>query len=157
MDNIKGNKIVRDLKRIICVSSLFVLVLICVMVFSPLATQFNEDYVSRGTTNEWEIDSLMQNRDYQAALLRVDSVLVMKSCNLPRLAYFDRFLSEKERYGVSVQRAEIYDLQWKRIEILQAKNDYALLEKALEDYIRIIGYNQQRAKALLNQVKEDKQ
>lgn len=146
--------ILRDLKRILCVSSISILMLLGVMVFSPLASQFNDESLSRGTDNEWELDSLVEAHEYQTALNRVDSVIVEKGHGLPQFAFFDRFLSEKERYDASVLRSEIYDLQWKRIEILQATNDNAALKAALEDYCGIIGYNQERAKSLLNQVNE---
>lgn len=140
------------MKRILCASSIFILVLFGVMVFSPLASQFDDEGGAiKGGMSEWDIDSLVEAKEYQTALNSVDSVITEKGHGLPRFAYFDRFLSEKERYDASVLRAEIYDLQWKRIEILQAKNDNVALRAALEDYSGIIGYNQERAKSLLNQ------
>lgn len=154
----KENKMIsRDLKRILCASTLSVVILFGVMIFSPLASQFDDDGLSRGVANEYELDSLVEAKEYQSALVRVDSIIADKKNCLPRFAYFDRFLSEQERYDASVARAEIYDLQWKRIEILQAKRDEAVLRSALEDYADIIGYNQERAKALLNQIKEERQ
>jgi len=154
----KENKMIsRDLKRILCASSISILVLIGVMVFSPLASQIDDDGFNRGAASEWELDSLVETKEYQSALVRVDSIIADKKSALPRFAYFDRFLSEQERYDASVARAEIYDLQWKRIEILQAKRDEAVLKSALEDYAGIIGYNQKQAKALLKQIKEEQQ
>lgn len=144
-----------DLKRILCASTISIVILVSVMMFSPLASQFDDDGLSRGVASEWELDSLVQAKEYQSALVRVDSIIEDKENGLPRFVYFDRFLSEKERYDASVARAEIYDLQWKRIEILQAKKDEAALKSALEDYADIIGYNQERAKTLLNQIKEE--
>ena len=154
--NIKEN-ISRDLKRILCASTLSVVILIGVMIFSPLASQFDDDGVNRGAASEWELDSLVEAKEYQCALVRVDSIIAEKKSGLSRFSYFDRFMSEQERYDASVARAEIYDLQWKRIEILQAKKDEATLKTALEDYADIIGYNQERAKALLKQIKEERQ
>lgn len=153
----KGLNVNRDLKRILCASTLSVVILIGVMIFSPLASQFDDDGLSRGVASEFELDSLVEAKEYQSALVRVDSIIADKKSSLLRFAYFDRFLSEQERYDASVARAEIYDLQWKRIEILQAKRDEAVLRSALEDYADIIGYNQERAKALLNQIKEEQQ
>ena len=157
MNDRNGRYIKRDLNLIGCFSSAFVLALVGVMIFSPLASQFDDDGLSRGAASEWELDSLVEAKEYQRALVRVDSIIADKKCGLPRFAYFDRFLSEQERYDASVARAEIYDLQWKRIEILQAKRDEAVLKSALEDYSDIIGYNQERAKALLKQMKEEQQ
>ena len=150
----KNNKIGRDLKRILFASSLSVLTLIGVMMFSPLASQFGDDGLSRGASNDWELDSLIQSKDYQSALTKVDSIIAVKNQNLPHFAYFDRFLSKKKRYDANVLRAQIYDLQWKRIEILQAKNDIAALKKALQDFSGIIGYKQEQAKVLLHQIKD---
>ena len=149
----RDNKIGKDLKYILCASSLIVIILVGVMMFSPLASQFKDNGLSRGAASEWELDSIVEVKEYQSALVIVDSIITEKGRGLPRFAYFDRFLSEQERYDVSVARAEIYDLQWKRIEILQAKNDEVALKSALEDYSGIIGYNQERAKSLLNQIK----
>lgn len=157
MGKSRNNKINRDLKRILCVSSLFVVILVGVMMFSSLASQFNDEGLSRGAASAWELDSLVETKKYQAALVKVDSIIAEKEHELPRIAYFDRFLSEQERYDATVARAEIYDLQWKRIEILQAKHDENALKSALEDYSGIIGYNQERAKELLNQIKEKQQ
>lgn len=157
MPDIEKKMISKDLKRIMCASSLSIAILVGVMIFSPLASQFDDDGLSRGAAGEWELDSLVQAKEYQSALVRVDSIIADKESDLPRFAYFDRFLSEQERYEASVTRAEIYDLQWKRIEILQAKRDEIVLKSALEDYSEIIGYNQERAKALLKQIKEEQQ
>ena len=151
----KSLNINKDLKRILCASTISVVILVSVMMFSPLASQFDDDGLSRGVASEWELDSLVQAKEYQSALDKVDSIIADKNSGLPRYAYFDRFMSEQERYEASVARAEIYDLQWKRIEILQAKRDEAVLKSALEDYSYIIGYNQERAKTLLNQIKEE--
>lgn len=154
----KENKMIsRDLKRILCASTLSVVILIGVMIFSPLASQFDNDGLSRGAACEWDLDSLVEAKEYQSALFRVDSIIADKESGLPRFSYFDRFMSEQERYDASVARAEIYGLQWKRIEILQVKRDKDVLKSALEDYVNIIGYNKERAKALLKQIKEEQQ
>ena len=150
-----NDKIRSDLKRILCASSLSVIILVCVMMFSPLASQFDDGGLSRGGANEWELDSLIEDKEYQNALSRVDSIIADKGHDLSCFAYFDRFLPKKERYDAGVIRAEIYDLQWKRIEILHAKSDEAVLKSALEDYADIIGYNQERAKALLKQIMKE--
>ena len=155
MSHKKDSKIGKDLKRILCVSSLSILILVGIMVFSPLAMQFDDDGLSRGAFNKEEIDSLVLSKEYQMALNKVDSCIAEKSQNLPRFAYFDRFFSDKKkRYETNVLRSQVYDLQWKRIEILLAKKDYATLKSALQDYSRIIGYNQNQAIDLLSQIKD---
>ena len=82
----------------------------------------------------------------------VDSLIEVKSQNLPRFAYFDRFLSEDERMDAANARADVYELQWKRIEILKATNQINALRDALGDYVNVIGYNQEAAKRMLNQL-----
>ncbi|MDD7117357.1 MAG: hypothetical protein PUH77_00480 [Bacteroidales bacterium] len=89
---------------------------------------------------------------YNQALNLVDSLIEVKSQNLPRFAYFDRFLSEDERMDAANARADVYELQWKRIEILKATNQINALRDALGDYVNVIGYNQEAAKRMLNQL-----
>ncbi len=82
-------------------------------------------------------------------------MIEVKSQNLPRFAYFDRFLSEDERMDVANSRADIYELQWKRIEILKATNQTDALRGALEDYVDVIGYNQEAAERMLKQLNNE--
>ena len=53
---------------------------------------------------------------------------------------------------VANARADVYELQWKRIEILKATNQTDALRGALEDYVDVIGYNQEATEALLKQL-----
>ena len=82
----------------------------------------------------------------------VDSLICVKSKGLPRFSYFDRYLSEEERDDAMTARVDIYDLQWRRIEILKIMGRIGPLRKALEDYTDIIGYNQDAAKDMLKQL-----
>lgn len=153
MSGKEHNETQRDLKRIVCGSGIFIVALVGVMVFSPLALQYGEAGTMRGDASMADFDSLMVEHSYSCALHWVDSCIEEKERDLPRVAYFDRFLSEEERYKASINRADIYDLQWTRIAILKEMDDKEALKDALEDYIGIIGYNQEQAKAMLNQVK----
>ena len=99
-----------------------------------------------------DVDELISHNQEEQALHLVDSLIEVKSQDLPRLAYFDRFLSEDERMDVANARADVYELQWKRIEILKATNQIGALRDALEDYVDVIGYNQDAAKALLKPI-----
>lgn len=74
---------------------------------------------------------------------------------MPRFAYFDRFLSEEEWMDVANARADVYELQWKRIEVLKATNQIDALRDALEDYVDVIGYNQEAAESLLKQLNNE--
>lgn len=142
----------KDLKYLVGGSSVVILVLTSVMFFSPLSSQFTDDSVSRGSSWIIDVDELINENQEEQALRLVDSLIEVKSQDLPRFAYFDRFLSEDERMDVANARADVYELQWKRIEILKATNQINALRDALEDYVDVIGYNQDAAKALLKPI-----
>ena len=142
----------KELKYLIGGSSVIIMALVGVMFFSPLSSQFADDSVSRGSSWEMNIEELINANQYNQALNFVDSLIEVKSQNLPRFAYFDRFLSEDERMDVANARADVYELQWMRIEILKATNQINALRDALEDYVDVIGYNQEAAERMLNQL-----
>lgn len=85
----------------------------------------------------------------------VDSIIKSKQEGLPRFSYLDRFLAEEERVDVAKTRADIYELQWKRIGILRETGNRASLVEALKDYSTIIGYNQEKAKAMLDSLENE--
>lgn len=145
----------KDLKYLVGGSSVMILALVGVMFFSPLSSQFADDSVSRGSSWEMDIDEFINANQTDRALNLVDSLIEVKSQNLPRFAYFDRFLSEDERMDVANSRADIYELQWKRIEILKATNQTDALRGALEDYVDVIGYNQEAAERMLKQLNNE--
>lgn len=142
----------KDLKYLIGGSSAIIMALVGVMFFSPLSSQFTDDSVSRGSSWEMDITEFINANQPNQALNLVDSLIKVKSQNLPRFAYFDRFLSEEERIDVANARADVYELQWKRIEILNATNQKDVLRDALEDYVDVIGYNQEAAEGMLKQL-----
>lgn len=142
----------KELKYLIGGSSVIIIALVGVMFFSPLSSQFTDDSVSRGSSWIIDVDELINENQEEQALRLVDSLIEVKSQDLPRFAYFDRFLSEDERMDVANARADVYELQWKRIEILKATNQINALRDALEDYVDVIGYNQDAAKALLKPI-----
>lgn len=145
----------KDLKYFVGGSSAAILALVGVMFFSPLSSQFTDDSISRGSSWVIDVDELINDNQEELALRLVDSLIEVKSQNLPRFAYFDRFLSEDERMDVANARADVYELQWKRIEILNATNQKDALRNAIEDYVDVIGYNQEAAEALLKQLNKE--
>lgn len=145
----------KDLKYLVGGSSVVILALVGVMFFSPLSSQFADDSVSRSSSWEMDIEELINANQYNQALNLVDSLIEVKNQNLPRFAYFDRFLSEDERMDVANARADVYELQWKRIEILNATNQKDVLRDALEDYVDVIGYNQEAAERMLKQLNNE--
>ena len=142
----------KELKYLIGGSSVIIIALVGVMFFSPLSSQFTDDSVNRGSSWVMDVDELINHNQEERALRLVDSLIEVKSQDLPRFAYFDRFLSEDERMDVANARADIYELQWKRIELLKATYQVDALRDALEDYVDVIGYNQEAAESMLKQL-----
>lgn len=142
----------KDLKYLIGGSSVVILALVGVMFFSPLSSQFTDESVSRGSSWEMDIDEFVNSNQTEQALNLVDSLIEIKCQYLPRFAYFDRFLSEDERMDAANARADIYELQWQRIELLKATNQLDAIREALDAYVDIIGYNQEAAKSMLKQL-----
>ena len=85
----------------------------------------------------------------------MDSIIKSKQEGLPRYSYLDRFLDEEERVDVGNARADIYELQWMRIGILKVMGNRASLVEALKDYCTVIGYNQDKAKTMLNSLESE--
>ena len=147
--NNENSTTIKDLGRMIIVSGIVVFGLVGFMFFSPLSSQFAEDGSVRGESWGTEVSEYISTKNYIRALHAVDSIIKSKQEGLPRFPYLDRFLAEEERVDVANARADIYELQWKRIGILKEMDNRALLVEALNDYCTIIGYNQDKAKAML--------
>lgn len=144
-----------DLRRMIIVSSIVVVGLVGFMFFSPISSQFTEEGVGRGELCETEIAEYMSEKNYPLALHKADSIIKYKQEGLPRFPYLDRFLTEEERVDVANARADIYELQWKRIVILREMGNHTKLLEALHDYCTVIGYNQEIAKAMLDSLENE--
>lgn len=142
----------RESGLVVFMSIITIIILVCTMFFSPLSSQFTDNSVSRGSSWVMDIDALVDASQPEQALNLVDSLIKVKGQDLPRFAYFDRFLSEDERIDAANARADVYELQWKRIEILKVTNQIDALRDALEHYVNIIGYNQEAAENMLNQL-----
>ena len=140
---------------VISTSCLLVLCLVGFIFFSPLSSQFTEEASVRGESWETEISEYISTKNYLQALHMVDSIIKSKQAGLPRFAYLDRFLAEEKRVDVANARADIYELQWKRIGILKEMGNRKSLVEALNDYCTIIGYNQDKAKTMLNSLESE--
>ena len=149
------HKTQRDMMYVISTSCLLVLCLVVFMFFSPLSSQFAEDGAGRGDSWETEISECISTMDYPHALHVLDSIIISKQEGLPRFPYLDRFLDEEERVDAANARADIYELQWMRIGILKVMGNRASLVEALKDYCTVIGYNQDKAKAMLNSLESE--
>lgn len=106
---------IKDLRLMIFASGIVVFGLVGFMFFSPLSSQFTEDGVGRGESWETEISEYISAKNYPQALHVADSIIKSKRKGLPRFSYPDRFLTEEKRVDVANARADIYELQWKRI------------------------------------------
>ena len=146
---------INDLRRMIIVSGIVVFGLLGFMFFSPLSSQFTEAGTVRGESWETEISEYISTKNYPQALHVVDSIIKSKQAGLPRFTYLDRFLAEEKRVDVANARADIYELQWMRIGILKEMGNRASLAEALKDYCTVIGYNQDKAKTMLNSLESE--
>ena len=153
--NNANNATIKDLRRMIIVSGIVVFGLVGFMFFSPLSSQFTEEGSIRGESWKTEISEYISTKNYLKALHVVDSIIKSKQAGLPRFAYLDRFLAEEKRVDVANARADIYELQWKRIGILKEMGNRKSLVEALNDYCTIIGYNQDKAKTMLNSLESE--
>lgn len=153
--NNSNNATTKDLRRMISVSGIVVFGLVGFMFFTPLSSQFTEEGSVRGETWETEISEYISTKNYPQALLVVDSIIESKHEGLPRFSYYDRFLAEEERVNVTNARADIYELQWLRIGILKEMGNRVSLVEALKDYCTVIGYNQDKAKAMLSSLENE--
>ena len=145
----------KDLRRMIVVSGIVVFGLVGFMFFSPLSSQYIEEGSIRGDSWETEISECISTMDYAQALHVLDSIIISKQEGLPRFPYLDRFLDEEERVDAANARADIYELQWMRIGILKEMGNRASLAEALKDYSTVIGYNQDKAKAMLSSLENE--
>ena len=153
--NNENSTTIKDLRRLIIVSGIVVFGLVGFMFFSPLSSQFTEEGSVRGESWETEISEYISAKNYPRALQVVDSIIESKYEGLPRFSYMDRFLAEEKRVDVANARADIYELQWKRIGILKEMGNRASLVEALKDYCTVIGYNQDKAKAMLDSLENE--
>lgn len=153
--NIEKSTTIKDLRRMIIVSGIVVSGLVGFMFFSPLSSQFTEEGSVRGESWETEVSEYISTKNYLQALHVVDSIIKSKQAGLPRFTYLDRFLAEEKRVDVANARADIYELQWKRIGILKEMCNRALLVEALNDYCSVMGYNQEKAKTMLDSLESE--
>lgn len=153
--NTHAHTTAKDLRRMIIVSGIVVFGLVGFMFFSPLSSQFTEAGTVRGESWETEISEYISTKNYPQTLHVVDSIIKSKQEGLPRFTYLDRFLAEEKRVDVANARADIYELQWKRIGILKEMGNRAPLVEALNDYCTVIGYNQDKAKAMLDSLENE--
>lgn len=86
-------------------------------------------------------------------LIALDELIQERQEGLPRFPYFDRFLPKSEQAKATISRAEIYELQWQKILILKNAESIEALKSELKSYKRIIGYHQDEAKELYQQIK----
>ena len=153
--NTHAHTTIKDLRRMIIVSGIVVFGLVGFMFFSPLSSQFTEEGSIRGESWETEISEYISTKNYPQTLHVVDSIIKSKQEGLPRFSYLDRFLAEEKRVDVANARADIYELQWMRIGILKEMGNRASLAEALKDYCTVIGYNQDKAKAMLSSLENE--
>lgn len=145
----------RDTICFIGISSCFILVLSSVMVLSPWSYQF--DGAASPSTSDvlrGDGDVYGESRDPELELAEISASIESLSSSLPSYSYFDRFYSKEKREEFKGARTEIYELQWKRISLLQETNQTETLNEVLKDYVKVIGHYQTDAEHILNSLSE---
>lgn len=106
------------------------------------------------STSATEIDYAMANKDYEIAIQKIDSAIVISSETLRILKESATLEEESSLYEMEVETAHHYQLRWMRIYALVClfRNDEAIDE--LESFIAIAGEHQKDALSLLNKLKE---
>lgn len=155
MNDNNKHSVNNDIRCLIGVSVSLIVVLFGVMIFSPLSYQFYDEGFSRGSSWEMTINELIETKQTVQALNMLDSLIEVKEHTLPHFPYLDRFLPENEQMDVANARSDIYELQWKRIEILNDLDDKDALIVALRQYSKVMGYNQDEAETMFEKLKKN--
>lgn len=133
------NDINKDTINFVGISFCAILLLSSALVLSPWAYQFDDDVFGECI-------------DQESELAEITATIESISSTLPSFSYMDRFYSKEKREQFRVARSEIYELQWKRIQLLQENKQHEALKEALEEYIKVVGHYQTDAKRMLNLV-----
>lgn len=141
----------RDTIRFIGISCCFILVLSSVMVLSPWSYQFDgAASPSKSDVFRGDDDVFGESTNPELELAEITTSIESLSSALPSCSYFDRFYSKEKRDEFKEARAEIYELQWKRIILLQETKQTEILNEVLKDYVKVIGHHQTDAEHILN-------
>lgn len=150
----------RDLLCSMGVSCSIVLLIVSVMIFSPYAYQYRyRDMVQVAIDGQGMTvlmyDEKCPDRSRSHTLDEVNQAIATYDKDLPSIPYFDRFFSREKAMRFAMERAEIYDLKWERIVLLWKSEQYEQLRHDLEEYVQLVGYNQQSAIQALKMLNEN--
>lgn len=95
-----------------------------------------------------EVDSLIKAKDYDIALSRIDTLISECKDNISALELTDS-LTEKDAYRLKEYEQDLYQLEWRRINLLLATDNEQGAKQALETFIKKSGKYSQQADSLL--------
>lgn len=145
-----NNNTKKDTMHFIGISCSFILLLSAVMVLSPWAYRFEGAENASVDIIRGDDTIFGEAINPEIELLAVTDAIESLRSMLPSYPYFDRFYSKERRSELKEARAEIYELQWKRILLLHEIKQTDTLNEALKDYVKIIGHHQAEASRMLN-------
>ena len=120
-----------------------------------LLDSYSKDHSQYLNSSHIHFGARLSQKDHQAELSLLDSLILNKQKGLSRIPYLDRYLSKTERKEARITRTEIYELQWQRIRCLEEACMEEELIAALKPYKRLIGYHQTEAQKLYRRLTTD--
>lgn len=108
----------------------------------------NEVYYRGGDSSMELLDSLINTKDYEQALVRVDSLLLDYNNELKQYEAMDS-LTEKEEYEMEACKDGLDELNWRRANLLIALGKTEEAKKCLKHMVDDAGYYQEHADSLL--------
>lgn len=110
---------------------------------------FGTTAVYRGGDNGLvEVDSLINAKDYDIALSRIDALISGCKDNISALELTDS-LPDKDAYRLKEYEQDLYQLEWRRINLLLATDNEQDGKQALESFIKKGGEYSHQADSLL--------
>lgn len=107
-----------------------------------------EVYYRGGDKSIARLDSMIAMKQYDRAIATVDSLIAECDKAVERFAQKDS-LTAKDTYRLSVCQDEIYELEWRRINLLVAVGQTQRAREALVKYVGKDGQYRQKAEELL--------
>lgn len=95
-----------------------------------------------------EVDSLIKAKDYDMALSKIDTLISECRDNISALELTDS-LTEKDAYRLKEYGQDLYQLEWRRINLLLATDNEQDGKQALETFIKKDGEYSYQADSLL--------
>lgn len=94
------------------------------------------------------LDSIIKSKDYESALVRVDSLILVSNNELKQYEGNDS-LTEKEQYDLDSCEDDLEELNWRRANLLMALGKTEEAKTCLKSIVNGNGYYAEPADSLL--------